>query len=163
MLMKLYMATFSVLLVMSTQSSLAAEMKDISRDKIRSVFQKSLQSGESTAYRVNLGHGRSGNVKIEVTLKGNGAFILGNLNLRILDVHDDGVVYQGDCLDVDAIDIDNDGYIDLVISGIVVHTGEKDTDPILRESVAYIYKQERSNPSFTLIYKKGSIDIDMSK
>jgi hypothetical protein len=77
--------------------------------------------------------------KVEVTVRRNGWLKVANLKIKVIDGYDDSVVYQGEALHVEFTDITGDGFKDLVVTGLVVNTGEKDGDPKTYEAVTAVY------------------------
>ena len=73
-----------------------------------------------------IGHGVTEHAKIEVTAKGNGFLEMGNLDLRVFKEHNNGSLFEGGLLHVEFVDLTGSGYKDLVISGVVRYTGEKE-------------------------------------
>src|SRR5947209_2083767 len=78
---------------------------------------------------IHVGGDVDAKVTIDVTAKGNGLMRVLNLTLKVFDTCDDGQVYVDGLLHVEFVDLKGTGYKDLVITGTVVHTGEKETDP----------------------------------
>jgi hypothetical protein len=77
--------------------------------------------------------------KVEVTVRRNGWLKIGNLKIKVIDGHADPVVYQGEALHVEFTDVTGDGFKDLVVTGVVVNTGEKEGDPKTYEAVTAVY------------------------
>lgn len=93
--------------------------------------------------------------RVDVTVRRNGTLTIANLELRVLDEYDDGAVYVGGLLHVEFVDITGDGFKDLVITGTVVHTGEKETDPRSYEAVTSIYVFDPKKRQFRLAFHCG--------
>ena len=74
------------------------------------------------------------NGRIEVTSKGNGTLEVFNLSLKVYDGHDDTAVYKDQMLLIEFTDLNEDGYLDLMVTGIHQVTPEKG-DGILDESI----------------------------
>jgi len=105
--------------------------------------------------KISIGGNIDAEVVIEVTDKGNGGMELLNLRLKVVDNHDDGAVYVGGLLHVEFVDITGDGFKDLVITGTVMHTGEKETDPRSFETVTSIYLFDPKKKEFRLAFHCG--------
>lgn len=120
---------------------------------------KAMQGEERYEKKFSLGVGVSADVTIDVTAKGNGYMSLLNLRLKVFDEHDDGAIYEGGLLHIDFVDLDGDGFKDLVISGLVIYTGEKETSPRSSEPVVFIYHLEPKQRKFKLVYKRASFDL----
>ncbi len=97
-------------------------------------------------------------VKVEVTAKGNGILHVANLKLKVFKEHDSGHVFDGGLLRVDFVDVTDDGYKDIVISGIIRFTGDNG-DTIRSESVVCLYVFDRRENRFI---KKYGIGADLS-
>lgn len=139
----------AVMLVASMRGGQSIERKDFTKANT-GIF------GEEKYYRVfNIGHGVKQPVSVEVSGKGNGTLTVANLRLTVLDEHNDGDLYEGGLLHVEFVDITGDGYKDLVICGILIHTGEKETDAVTREPVCQIYVFDSAKRSFVLKFKQG--------
>jgi len=109
---------------------------------------------------VEIGHGINLDAVIDVTVRRNGTLRVGNLKLRVLDEYDDGKVYVGGLLHVEFIDVTGDGFKDLVITGTVIHTGEKETEPRSYETVTSIYVFDPKKREFHLAFHCGpSLEI----
>lgn len=74
------------------------------------------------------------NASMYVTSKGNGGLEILNLSLKVYDAHDDEGLYQDHMLLIEFTDLNEDGYLDLMITGIYLITPEKG-DGVLEESV----------------------------
>jgi len=97
--------------------------------------------------------------RIEVTNKGNGALGIGNLKLRIVDSHDDGIFYEDEMLNIDFTDLDGDGNREMVLSGIACLTDEKGEKVLRREAIVFIYALQ-PNRTFKQIYRNTDIRLD---
>lgn len=72
--------------------------------------------------RLAIGRGRKLRYAFDVTTKGNGGLTIGGRLIRLLDAHDDGLVFDGGLLNHVFADGNGDGYLDLFLSGIAVYT-----------------------------------------
>jgi hypothetical protein len=107
----------------------------------------------------------SNNIEIKGTLakttKGNGTLDIGNYCLlRIYDTHGDTAYYENQALDVDLNDIDGDGFNEIIISGVVVISTDKEMI-LAREQLVYIYKYK--NGKYVMVYKRAPVEIDLSQ
>jgi len=103
------------------------------------------------------------NYKASVVLKdfqdGNGYMEVGGLTLHISDGHSDGIEYKNSRLDVEFVDLDRDGYKDLICSGIVEY--KNDGDEVYKtEDVIFIYRFDSTKKQFTPLFKKASFDLE---
>lgn len=92
---------------------------------------------------------------VEVTARRNGTLKVANLNLRVLDEYDDGMKYLDGLLHVEFVDVSGDGFKDLVITGTITNTGEKETDPISYTTVTSIYVFAPKEKEFKLAFHVG--------
>ena len=67
---------------------------------------------------------------LDMTSKGNGTIRLPGLLLRVVDQHDDGIVYQPPCLSLYFTDIDSDGIDDLRVEGTAFLTESQQSIPV---------------------------------
>ncbi len=99
------------------------------------------------------------NVKIdatvEATVRRNGTLRVANLKLKVLDEYDDGSMYVGGLLHVEFTDISGDGLKDLVITGTVANTGDKESDPVTYSTVTSIYIFDSNKKEFRLAFHHG--------
>ncbi|MBI3725617.1 hypothetical protein HY251_16945 [bacterium] len=78
-----------------------------------------LQDGNADdRLQLEVGHGVTLDVELGTTNKGNGIVRLGDLDIRVLDCHDDGFVYRDGVLSMCFCDLNGDGYLDLVVWGV---------------------------------------------
>lgn len=90
-------------------------------------------------------------VLLEGTTKGNGSIFMHNISVRLFDQHDDGMVYEN-TLTVDIQDITGDGLKELLISGMLKFTGEKENDPVEYKPVVIVYTFDCESGYFKKIY-----------
>lgn len=102
-------------------------------------------------------------VRIETTTQGNGTLSVANLTLRLKDRHDDGLVYAGTgVLRLDVVQLSPAArHPALIVSGTALHTGEKETDPTVPESVVYIYDVDCAAGRLVRTWRNTSIDIEL--
>ena len=110
---------------------------------------------------VFISQGISFHAKIVITSKGNGSMKIANLKmLKVYDDHMDGNVYENGLFDIDFIDLNADRYKDMVISGNVIYTDEKDEKTIFIEPVVFIYLFFPEKKKFVLSYRNASFSLD---
>lgn len=89
----------------------------------------------------------------EKTSKGNGVLTIGGLGIRSYDAHRDTMLFEGFLLRHQFIDVNQDGYRDLVLSGIVLLLGEKEIDPVSHRATVAVFlfdpKTKKLNPTVT--------------
>lgn len=83
--------------------------------------------------RMDLGKGVFISLKFQITTKGNGLLTLPGLAVRVYDSHDDGLIFRGGLLHCEWCDLDGDGVLELVVSGLAVRLNER-TDSAERSS-----------------------------
>lgn len=109
---------------------------------------------------VEVGRGVPLPVTIQVTARRNGTLKAANLSLRVLDEYNDGEVYEGGLLHVEFVDVTGDGFKDLIVTGIYVHTGDKENDPVTREPITSVYVFVPDKAEFRRTFHCGpEIDI----
>lgn len=86
--------------------------------------------------------------EFEITSKGNGAISLPGLNVRIYDAHDDGSVFKNDLLSCEWKDTDDDGFLDLVVSGTAIQTEDKDDAKPVEIKVSGLFRWNPKNKQF---------------
>lgn len=100
------------------------------------------------------------NASIEVTSKGNGTLDILNLSLRVYDSHDDANLYKDRMLLIEFTDLNEDGYLDLMVTGIYQVTPEKG-DGIVEESIlVFMCHFDPKTTEFKKIYQQMPHDIE---
>jgi hypothetical protein len=150
----------ALLCVLGCQVSTASQLE------IKSAFARSAVEQRPVSLTVPLGGGFNLTALAEVTTKGNGTLTIGNLALHMQDLHDDGLIYDGDGLlrlDVERLGIDrpNARAPALIVSGILVRTGEKETDPVSRAAITTIYVLDCRSGQFKRVFSNNDLDIDL--
>ncbi len=108
-------------------------------DSIASLYSKSIENGDAPQEgKILLAQGHELLYQVEVSSKGNGTLKIGGLSIRTYDNHDDGVLYEGGALQHQFIDIDEDGDLDLIVSGIATITTDKGIF-LRREAIVSIF------------------------
>ena len=92
---------------------------------------------------------------VDVTARGNGILAFANLKLKVLDEHDDGLIYVGGLLYVEFVDVSEDGFKDVVITGTIANTGEKETDRVTYSTVTSIYVYQPQRREFRSVFHIG--------
>ena len=98
---------------------------------------------------------------IEINHHGNGDIKIANLFLGIYDEHEDGAYYRNGLLDTDFVDINGDGFKDIVVSGAVCYTDDTEIY-LMDEIVLFIYFFEPGTGKFIPAYRDGSFSLDQS-
>lgn len=130
---------------------------------LESDFAKADSTGAVVADTLDLGAGLRLPVRIETTSKGNGTLTIANLSLRLMDKHDDGLVYAGNgVLRLDVVRLaPGNRPAALIVSGVAMHTGEKENDPVVPESVVYVYQVDCKAGKLVRRWRNTSIDIEL--
>jgi hypothetical protein len=95
-------------------------------------------------------------IRVDITNKGNGLMQALNIKFPIYDTHDDGEIFRGGLLDVALVDIDEDGYKDVVISGIVDKTNDKSGEIVSSGVIIAIYHYDPVHDRFSPAYFSGN-------
>lgn len=130
-------------------------------NSIKKKIEYSLKNNEKTSLQINLSNTLSIPVSIDATSKGNGSINLNGLLLRVFDQHDDGTIYKNNYLNVQAKDTNSDGINELIFSGELKHTGEKEADPVSIESITTIYSLNCETGFFENIKNTSSYSIEI--
>jgi hypothetical protein len=107
---------------------------------------------------INIGGSIKLKATISITSHGNGWMKVANLNLYVYGGAHSVAVYEPMLMDIDFVDIDGDGFKDLVISGNVLYY---DNETLLRrEPVVFIYMFNSQRKEFYCAYRKASYSLD---
>lgn len=109
---------------------------------------------------LNLGKDMIHHATINVTNKGNGGLKIANLSLKVYDGHDDANLYKDTMLLVEFTDLNADGYLDLMVTGIYQVTPEKG-DGVLDESIViFMCHFDPKTNEFKKIYQQMPMDLE---
>ena len=128
---------------------------------VKNNIKKSLQDNKSAPSKINIAKNLSIPVTFDATKKGNGAINLNSLLIRVFDQHDDGVVYENDFLNMETKDLNNDDIKEIIFTGIIKHTGEKEIDPVSFEPITNIYQLNCSTGIITSLYSSSDYPIEI--
>ena len=109
------------------------------------------------SHTVDLGKGSSVTARFELTEKGNGGLTVPGYGLRVYDASRDGVTFKGYLLRCEWKDMNGDGYLDLVVSGIAQYWNEKDGHLDLEKPISAVLHYVPAQKNFTLM--SGSPEI----
>ena len=100
-------------------------------------------------------------VVIDTTTQGNGTLKIGNLLLRLMDRHDDGLVYAGSgVLKLDVVALSpGQRATALVISGVALRSGDKESDPVVPEAVLDLYALDCTAGKFIRVWHNAAVDV----
>ncbi len=99
---------------------------------------------------------------LEGTTKGNGTLKIHNLNLRLFDQHDDGIVYEGGSLKFDLKDLNENKRKELIITGIIKYTGDDESGPSTYKPLTLIYTYDCKAGIFKNMYKNSEYSIELA-
>lgn len=97
---------------------------------------------------------------MEITRRGNGWLKIANLDLHVGRSGYDSLIYKDELLDVDFVDINGDGFKDIIISGLMLYPHEQLDIILYREAVVFIYLFEPKNKKFNLAYINSSCRLE---
>jgi len=150
--MKLFLSLLLVL--MSTQC--------LANSQLEALISEAAKSTSSRSTEIKLGDGLTLLAEIAVSPRGNGSLIIGNLELMVYDDHDNGMVYSKEGVSITFTDLDSDGIKELVISGVLVYTGEEDSDPKTYSHFVRGYKYNTATKKFLNILAVGDFQPDIN-
>ena len=108
-------------------------------DFIAKSFHESQEANKPVTGLIVLKVGHKIKYSVDTTNKGNGVLEIGGLKICSYDYHDDGITFQGGRLIHKFIDVDDDGDLDLLVSGIVEYWDEKSNSISGRKNVVAIF------------------------
>lgn len=112
--------------------------------------------------RITVGGGVTRSALIDVDSKGNGLLRIGNLAIKVYDDHRDGSYYQGSMLTTTFKDINHDGYLDLIVSGIVNVTSPWKSHAITRREALvgiFLFNPKTSKFDKSYCHAPGGVDL----
>lgn len=152
--------TASLLLSIIMLSS-CSDTSVVYSNSIKEDIETSLANNKPVSTNIILSDKLSIPVSIEATSKGNGTINLNGLLLRVFDQHDDGIIYKNDYLNIEVKDINADGINELIFTGELKHTGEKEADPVHFEPITTIYSLNCETGYFVNIKNTSSYSIEL--
>ncbi len=111
----------------------------------------------SATHLVDLGKGVTFTARFELTEKGNGGLTVPGYGLRVYDAQRDGVTFKGYLLRCEWKDMNGDGYLDLVVSGIAQYWNDKDGHLDLEKPISAVLHYVPDQKNFALM--SGSPEI----
>ena len=136
--------------------------QDLSAFITRAQMADLMDRGEVRRSRLAMGDGKELLMVFEGTSKGNGTLQLSNLLLRIYDRHDDGVLYKDGLLTLRFEDLNQDGWCDIHVTGTVLLTGEKESDPVLSVPLEVIYQFRPATGNFIDVSQLAPIWLNLA-
>lgn len=119
---------------------------------------KKMVEGENVI-SVSLKNGKSVEVSLDRTSKGNGVMLLGdNALIRIMDLHNDGFIYEGGYLNVDFVTSPSNKF-DVVVSGILNKMSDNG-NVLSRDPIVAIYHYD--GMEYHRTYFRSPIEIDLA-
>jgi len=137
------MKTFLLIALLSSPQLIYAQLWPTRNDCARA--QDSIISRS-----IEISHGNFQPAEFEITSKGNGAISLPGLNVRIYDAHDDGLVFTNHLLSCEWKDTDDDGFLDLVVNGTAIQTGDNDDAKPVEIKVSGLFRWNPKNKQFEI-------------
>ncbi|MEI8646392.1 hypothetical protein P4S60_18385 [Pseudoalteromonas sp. Hal040] len=145
---------FAVFLSLHSFASQIIEDSDIAR--INASYPEDLKIRKE----LNIRHDINVPIEFSITSKGNGGFSLPGLFLvRLFDQHDDGSYFKSGLLRNELIDLDEDGYNELLFWGIAIKTDDESEKVLGEIPVVAILKYDPKSKTFKVIKKSNEIDI----
>lgn len=106
---------------------------------------------------IDLGQGVTATARFELTQKGNGGLTLPGHGLRVYDAHRDGVTFKGYFLQCEWKDMNGDGYLDFVASGVAQFWSDKDGRLEIEKDISAVLQYDPAKKSFALL--RGTPEI----
>jgi len=106
---------------------------------------------------IDLGKGVTATAKFEITEKGNGGLVVPGYGLRVYDARRDGVTFKGYLLRCEWKDMNGDGYLDLVASGVAQFWSEKDGRLEVEKDISAVLQYDPAKEAFDQV--KGTPEI----
>lgn len=148
-------------LVISISSSCAFADNEYNNNEIEHTIERIINKDKSEYRIITLKTGLSLPINIDATPKGNGTININGLIIRIFDQHDDGTVYENNYLTLDTKDLTGDGIKEILISGILKFTGEKEKDPASYAPILLIYQLDCKSGYIIPLFTTGSSLIEI--
>ncbi|MFK5947351.1 MAG: hypothetical protein QM500_01110 [Methylococcales bacterium] len=138
-----------------------SEIEKFDNSNANKLYNQLINNGTQTTRKFYLNKNFQLSAELQATSKGNGTLKIHNLYLRIFDQHDDGIIYENNLLNIDLKDLNGNGYNELIISGVLKHTGEKETDSASYSPFTQIFTYDCKIGLFTQLYKLGDYSIEL--
>src|SRR6478735_5263336 len=106
---------------------------------------------------IDLCKGVIATARFEITQKGNGGLVLPGYGLRVYDAHRDGVTFKGYLLQCEWKDMNGDGYLDFVASGVAQFWSEKDGRLEIEKDISAVLQYDPAKKAFNLL--RGTAEI----
>lgn len=146
---------YSLLLVLvSTQC--------VATSKLETLIREVAKTSSSKVTEIRLSDNLILPAEVAVSPKGNGSLAVSNLELMVYDNHDNGMIYGKEGVSITLTDLDHDGVKEIVISGVLVFTGEKESDPKVYSHFVRGYKYNTSTKKFKEILAVGDYQPDIN-
>jgi hypothetical protein len=100
---------------------------------------KQLAPYEELKGSLDVGGGVSLPYKFSITARGDGGINIGGIYIHTYDSHNDGTIFQDHLLKHQFVDVNRDGYLDLVISGVGLFKGVTEWDAIRKRTLVSIF------------------------
>lgn len=116
--------------------------------KLWDTFQASTPETDSLNLSVQVSYSLKVIGNFSITSKGNGVLQVPGVNIRLYDGHDDGVVFDSFLLNNELVDVDGDGFKDIVLWGTSILYDDKDDKEIGRRPVLSIFRFDPKTKKF---------------
>lgn len=150
-----------VALASSTVACSGPNDKVLENSSLGKLFTQLSNNNNQTQRKLKLNSNFQFDAILEGTKKGNGTLKVHNLNLRVFDQHDDGIVYEGDLLKIDFKDLNNDTINEIIITGILKYTGNTKSDPTSYSPFTQIFSFNCKTGLFISLYKTAGYSIEL--
>ena len=150
-----------IALAISTFACSEPNDKALVGTSLNELFTQWVNNNNQTQRTLKLNNHLQFNVILEGTPKGNGTLKIHNLHLRVFDQHDDGIVYEGGLLKIDFKDLNNDKLNEIIITGILKHTGNNESDPANYSPFTQIFSFNCKTGLFMNLYKTDGYSIEL--
>ena len=107
---------------------------------------------------LNIGHDIQVAYEFEITSKGNGAIVLPGILLRLYDNHHDLSYFKNGLLNNEALDINSDGFKDILLWGTAL-TFDDDGNSLGEEEVVGILLYSVKEQKYVVLKKSEQIDV----
>lgn len=146
---------YSMLLVLvSTQC--------VATSQLENLINEVAKTSSSKATQIRLSDNLILPAEVAVSPKGNGSLVVSNLELMVYDNHDNGMIYGKEGVSITLTDLDSDGVKEIVISGVLVFTGEEESDPKNYSHFVRGYKYNTSTNKFKELLAVGDYQPDIN-
>ena len=113
---------------------------------------------DSLSKSLVIGDGVKVSYEFEITSKGNGAVILPGILLRLYDSHDDLSYFKNGLLNNELLDVNSDGYKDIILWGTAL-TFDDDGNSLGEKEVVAVLVYSAKDKKYVVLKKSEEIDV----